>query len=295
MLQRCASFFEVFMSQTSVPIVVVVGAAGGIGLEIVRSLQGRVDVLGIVQNEGQLAAAKEAGTRDCVVCDITDSKAVAVAIDALLILSSGHISALIVSAAMQPVGAVETIARTDLERLFAVNVYGALEVVQGLLPALRRSKGRIVLFSSMAGRMAPPLLGAYAATKFAVEALADSLRRELRSSGVSVSLVEPGGVNTPMAAAQGDLAVQGLARLSPELRGVYGSLYSGYQAMTAKALRFASKPIDVARIACEAAIGSATPRARYVAGTDAKLMLLLARWLPVSWFDALLVKVSQAK
>ncbi|WP_123366617.1 SDR family NAD(P)-dependent oxidoreductase [Pseudomonas brassicacearum] len=283
------------MSQMRVPVVVVVGAAGGIGLEIVRSLHERAHVLGVVQNEGQLVAAREAGARDCLVCDITDSQAVAVAIDQLLTLSSGQISALIVSAAMQPVGAVETIARVDLERLFAVNVFGALEVIQGLLPALRRSKGRIVLFSSLAGRMALPLVGAYAATKFAIEGLADSLRRELRSSGVSVSLVEPGGVNTPMAAAQGVLAERGLAGLSPELRGVYGSLYSGYRAMTAKALRFASNPADVARIACKAAIGSAVPRVRYVSGTDAKLMLMLARWLPVSWLDALLVKVSQAK
>lgn len=283
------------MSQARVPNVVVVGAAGGIGLEMVRSLRQQVDVLGVVQNEGQLAAAKEAGARDCVVCDITDSQAVASAVEALLALSEGHISALIISAAMQPVGAVETITRADLERLFAVNVYGALEVVQGLLPALRRSKGRIVLFSSMAGRMAPPLLGAYAATKFAVEALADSLRRELRSCGVSVSLVEPGGVDTPMAAAQGNLAVQGLAGLSKELRGIYGPLYRGYQAMTAKALRYASSPAHVAQIACKAAIGKPAPRARYVAGTDARLMLLLARWLPVNWLDALLVKASQAK
>ncbi|KKA10007.1 MULTISPECIES: hypothetical protein [Pseudomonas fluorescens group] len=83
-------FPEVFMTHTHVPIVVV-GAAGGIGLEIVRLLQERVDVLGMVQNEGQLAAAKEAGARDCVVCNITDSEAVMVAINGLLTLSAGQI------------------------------------------------------------------------------------------------------------------------------------------------------------------------------------------------------------
>lgn len=277
------------------PSVVVVGAAGGIGLEIVRTLSGSAHVLGLVQNEGQIASAKEAGASASVVCDISDSQAVDAAVQTLLTLAGGDVSAVIISAAMQSVGAVESISRPDLERLFAVNVFGALAIAQGFLPALRKSKGRIVFFSSMAGRIAPPLLGAYAATKFALEALADSLRRELHGTGVSVSLVEPGGVDTPMAAAQGSLAEQGLQGLSLELREVYGSLYQGYRAMTAKALRYASTPAAVAKLACAAAVHDANPRPRYVAGTDAKVMLTLAGWLPTRWMDSLLVKATRAK
>lgn len=280
------------MSRMDVPLVIVVGAAGGIGLQIVRQLRADATVLAVVQNEGQIQPAQEAGARDCVICDISDSSAVAMALEQLQGLSGGRVDALIVTAAMQPVGAVETIGRADFERLFAVNVLGTLEIVQGLLPALRQSRGRVVLFSSMAGRLAAPLLGAYAATKYALEALADSLRRELSGTGVSISLIEPGGVDTPMAAAQGSLAEKALERLSPALREVYGPLYRGYRAMTAKALRFASTPESVARLACQAAIGH-SPRDRYVAGTDAKLMLLLARWLPTRWMDGLLVKVTK--
>ncbi|MCY1549961.1 hypothetical protein D9M68_861700 [compost metagenome] len=98
-----------------------------------------------------------------------------------------------------------------------------------------------------------------------------------------------------MAAAQGALAQQGLERLAPALREVYGPLYRGYRAMTAKALRFASTPTAVAGLACAAALTDSKPKARYVAGTDAKLMLLLARWLPTHWMDALLVKATRAK
>lgn len=283
------------MSQAGKSVVIVVGAAGGIGLEIVRMAKPTAVVLGVVQNDEQIAAAREAGARDSVVCDISDSLAVTAAVQDLLALSGGRVDALIVTAAMQPVGAVEALQRQALERLFAVNVFGALELVQGLLPALRRSRGRVVLFSSMAGRLAAPLLGGYAATKYAVEALADALRRELRGTGVSVSLIEPGGVDTPMAAAQGALADQGLERLAPALREVYGPLYSGYREMTAKALRFASTPTAVAALACAAALSDGKPKARYVAGTDAKLMLLLARWLPTHWMDALLVKATRAK
>jgi NAD(P)-dependent dehydrogenase (short-subunit alcohol dehydrogenase family) len=282
------------MSQPAEKVVIVVGAAGGIGLEIVRQATLHGVVIGVVQDNGQIAAASAAGARDCVVCDISQSVEVVAAVERLLLLSGARVDALIVAAAMQPVGAVEALQRQALERLFAVNVFGALELVQGLLPALRRSRGRVVLFSSMAGRLAAPLLGAYAATKFALEALADALRRELRASGVSVSLIEPGGVNTPMAAAQGSLAEQGFDRLELPLREVYGPLYRGYRAMTAKALRFASKPGDVAGLACAAALTDSRPKARYVAGADAKLMLGLARLLPSRWMDALLVKASSA-
>lgn len=275
------------------PTIVVVGAAGGIGLEIVRQLEPRARVLAVVQTEEQIAPARTGGATKCVVCDIADSDAVKRAIEILLEESEGQLSGLIISAAMQPVGAVEAVTRPELERLFSVNVFGAFELLQGLLPEIRSNRGRIVLFSSMAGRVAPPLLGAYASTKFAVEALADALRRELKDVGVSVSLIEPGGVDTPMAAAQGDLAERGLASLNGALREVYGPLYRGYRAMTAKALKYASPPTAVASLACDAALGDRHPKARYVAGLDAKLMLGLARWLPTRWMDALLIRANK--
>lgn len=281
------------MSQAAKPVVVVVGAAGGIGLEIVQQAQVSARVLGVVQNDEQIAAARAAGARDCVVCDISDSQAVAATLRELLALTDGRVDGLIIAAAMQPVGAVEALSRQALERLFAVNVFGALELLQGLLPALRRSRGRVVLFSSMAGRLAAPLLGGYAASKFALEALADALRRELHGSGVHISLIEPGGVDTPMAAAQGALAEQGLEKLDVALREVYGAFYRGYRGMTAKALRFASSPQAVARLAVTAALDERRPKARYIAGNDARLMLLLGRWLPTRWMDALLAKATR--
>lgn len=283
------------MSQAGKSVVIVVGAAGGIGLEVVRMAKSAGVVLGVVQSDEQILAAREAGAHECVVCDISDSQAVAVAVQDLLGLGGGRVDALIVTAAMQPVCAVEAQQRQALERLFAVNVFGALELVQGLLPALRTCRGRVVLFSSVAGRMATPLLGAYAATKYAIEALADSLRCELRGTGVSISLIEPGGVDTPMAAAQGFLAEQGLERLAPPLRAIYGPLYNGYGKMTAKGMRFASTPTEVAALACAAALTDDKPKARYVAGTHAKLMLWLAKWLPTHWMDALMVKATRAE
>lgn len=283
------------MSAQPAAAIIVVGAAGGIGVEIVKRLAPRATVIGVVQNDAQIGIAVGAGARQAIVCDIGDSAAVQAAVAELGVLSAGRIAGLVICAAMQPVGAVEAVPRADLERLFAVNVFGAMELVQGLLPALRQNSGRIVLFSSMAGRLAAPLLGAYSATKFALEALADALRRELHGSGVSVSLIEPGGVDTPMAAAQGSLADQGLQRLSPELQTTYGALYRGYRAMTAKALKYASTPQAVAAVACEAALESASPKPRYLVGTDAKLTISIAKMLSTSMMDALLFKATVAK
>lgn len=281
------------MNAASLPRVVVAGAAGGIGLEILRQLRGRAEIYAVVQNEAQVAIARDGGAVHCVICDVADAAANESATAALRTALNERLDALIFTAALQPAGAVEALSRADLERLFAVNVFGTLQFVQGLLPALRASRGRLVLFSSMAGRLVAPMLGAYSATKYALEALSDALRAELRDSGVSISLIEPGGVDTPMARGQGPIIEQGLARLSSEQRARYERLYLGYQAMTSKALKHASRPEDVARVAVEAALGVGRPKPRYLVGTDAKLMVnVIKRLLPTRAYDAFMMGIS---
>ncbi len=93
---------------------------------------------------------------------------------------------------------LEFIPLDELRRQLEVNVVGQVAVTQAFLPQLRRSRGRIVFVGSIAGRSALPFLGAYAASKHALEALADTLRVELRPFGIDVSLVEPGTIRTPI-------------------------------------------------------------------------------------------------
>ena len=282
------------MNQKRVPTIVVAGAAGGIGIEIVRQLSKSAQVLAIVQNDSQIEAATKAGAEHCIPCDISDAAATERCIASLNAISGGALSGLVNCAALQPVGAVEAVKRADLEKLFAVNLFGAWQLVQGLLPALRKGRGRVVLFSSMAGRVAAPMLGAYTATKFALEGMADALRRELAGTGVSISLIEPGGVNTPMAASQAPQVNQALDRLEPELRAQYEPLYRGYLNMATKALKYASKPEAVASVAVKAVLSERTPAPRYLVGADAKLMVSLSRLAPTRAFDALLVKAASA-
>ena len=279
------------MNQEHERTVVVVGAAGGIGLEIVRQLQGQARVLAVVQNAEQQAIVA-ALCQQSFTCDLQDTASVSAAAAQVAQQLPGPLDALIFCAALQPVSPVELIKRADIERLFAINVFSTMQFVQGMIPALRRKPGRIVLFSSMAGRVAAPMLGAYSASKHALEALADTLRLELRPSGVTVSLIEPGGVDTPMAAAQPVLVEQALAALSPADAANYAPLLRGYKTLAVKALRFASRPADVAKLAVRAAIGARRPKPRYVAGMDAKLTVAMGRWLPATWLDALLVKMT---
>lgn len=276
------------------PTVIVVGAAGGIGKQVVLQLQSRARILAVVQNDEQrlsLGSLVEAA----IECDLADSNSVEAVLKRLDAICGDGLDALIFTAAMQPVGPLELVLRPELERLFAINVFGTFQFVQGLIPALRNKRGRVVLFSSMAGRVAAPVLGAYNGSKFALEGLADTLRRELRLSDVSLSLVEPGGVLTPMAAAQGAQVQQFLDKLDADAARRYGPLLRGYRAMTDAGLKHASTPEQVAKVAVDAAVGSATPRARYVAGMDAKLVILLSRLLPVRWLDGLLLKLTLGK
>lgn len=281
------------MNNKNSPTIVVVGAAGGIGKQVALQLQSRAQVVAVVQNAAQVAEVSALAVL-CVECDLSNAASVQSTLDAIN-AQYKTIDGLVFCAAMQPVGPLELVSRAEMEGLFAINIFGPHQFVQGLIPKLRQSRGRIVLFSSMAGKVATPVIGAYASSKFALEGWADALRRELRLSGVSLSLVEPGGVDTPMASAQAGLVQRTLARLDADSERLYGRLVRGYLALTQAGLRHASTPADVALVAVKAVIGPGAPKARYVAGNDAKLLIMLAGLLPVRWLDALLMKMTMGK
>ncbi|HLH15056.1 MAG TPA: SDR family NAD(P)-dependent oxidoreductase [Solirubrobacteraceae bacterium] len=198
--------------------------------------------------------------------------------------ADGGLDALVNNAGIGIGGPLELISVEDLRRQFDVNVFGQVAVTQALLPALRRTRGRIVFVSSIGGLVAMAFTAPYAASKHAIEALADALRVELRTSGVSVALVEPGSVATPIwekASAEAE-AVE----IPPELQREYGSVP---QAM-AKTLRSTAErgiSPDAVAATIERALDSPRMRARYLVGRDAKAMLLVKRLLPDLVFDRL--------
>jgi len=196
--------------------------------------------------------------------------------------AQGGLDALVNNAGIVVGGPLELVPLPELRRQLEVNVVGQVAVMQAVLPALRRSRGRIVVLSSVGGRVATPFLGPYQASKHALEAFGDALRLELRTSQVRVALIEPGSVATPM----WDKGRGDVDRLSipPELHAQYGHV----RAAVGKAIEDTSRrgvpPEQVAQT-IEQALTARRMKARYVVGRDARAIVLLHGLLPDLLFD----------
>jgi NAD(P)-dependent dehydrogenase (short-subunit alcohol dehydrogenase family) len=196
--------------------------------------------------------------------------------------AAGGLDALVNNAGIAVGGPLELVSPEDLRRQFDVNVLAQVAVTRALLPALRRAHGRIVFVSSIGGRVAMAFTAPYAASKHAVEALADALRVELRTSGVQVALLEPGSVATPIwekGRAQGDAIT-----IPAELQAQYGHVPAAMGKALADTARRGVAPELVAQT-IEQALTAKRMRARYVIGRDAKVMLLVKQLLPDLVFD----------
>jgi NAD(P)-dependent dehydrogenase (short-subunit alcohol dehydrogenase family) len=262
--------------------VLVTGASSGIGRTTALMLaELGATVLAGVRNP---AAGEALGpTVRPVQLDITNP-------DDIAALDLQRLDALVNNAGIAVSGPLEFLPVDELRRQLEVNVIAQLAITQACLPALRAAGGRIVNISSIAGRVALPLYGPYAASKFALEALSDSLRRELRGSGVAVTLVEPGAIATPIWD-RGIAAADALWNAMPPIAHErYGPLVATLRGHAEKAGVNGEPPEAVARIVVTA-LTAGTPRTRYVIGRDARIQAMLGRALPGRAMDALLAAV----
>jgi len=179
------------------PGVVVTGASTGIGACIARDLAGRgFRVFGTVRRPEDAAALERAGVMP-VQMDVTDTASIARArAEVERALGGASLAGLVNNAGIPVAGPLELLPLDELRRVLEVNLVGAVAVTQAFLPLLKAARGRIVNISSVAGRYALPFMGPYSASKFALEAVSDSLRRELLPFGVRVIVVEPGSFQT---------------------------------------------------------------------------------------------------
>ena len=215
-----------------------------------------------VRREGDAPA----GTEETLL-DVTEADAIAAA--------SGKVErldGLVDNAGIAVAAPLEFLPLEELRRQLEVNVVGQLAVIQAFLPALRAARGRIVLMGSIAGRSALPFLGAYAMSKHALEAMADSLRVELARDGIHVSIVEPGTIATPIWTKPRPL----LDELPPEAYQRYGARMTSFRSVAAKRSASAAPPATVVR-AVEHALTAETPKTRYLVGRDAKLRAAIER------------------
>lgn len=254
----------------------VTGASSGIGAATAERLRDRGwRVYASVRRAGD---APE-GTIE-LVFDVTDGEAIAAAAAGI-----ERLDGLVDNAGVALAAPLEFLAPAELLAQLDVNVVGQLRVLQSFLPALREARGRVVLMGSIQGRSALPFLGAYGMSKFALEAMADALRLELAPFGVSVSIVEPGLIATPI----WTKPQTAVADLPPRALELYGARLARAQALARRRAETKAVPVGQVADAVERALTASRPRTRYVVGPDARLRRRVQR-LPDRLRDRVLTR-----
>jgi NAD(P)-dependent dehydrogenase (short-subunit alcohol dehydrogenase family) len=201
-----------------------------------------------------------------------------------------RLDALVNNAGIAVGGPIETLALEDLRWQLEVNVIGGTGVTQAVLPLIRNARGRIVFISSTSGRVATPSLGAYGASKFALEAIGDALRNELRPWGIKVVLIEPGQIDTDMSKDSHQQHDENVAKMTAEHRTLYAKHTEGMHKAIDLMDGVISSP-DQITVAIEKALNDKRPHARYLVGKGSRTHAY-TRVLPSAVTDAIFSRAT---
>jgi NAD(P)-dependent dehydrogenase (short-subunit alcohol dehydrogenase family) len=259
--------------------VLVTGASSGIGAAIARHLAGRgFRVFGTVRRPDDGAALeRDGGGVTPLRMDVTDPASIARARDEVArAIDPSPLVGLVNNAGIPAAGPLELLPIDELRRVLEVNLIGAVAVTQAFLPLLKASHGRIVNITSVAGRAALPFMGPYAASKFGLEAISDSWRRELIPFGVKVIVIEPGSFQS---------------RIWNKVEEMDLSRYRGtpYERVVERVRRGAltaaehAPPPDKVVSAVERALTARRPPIRVVVAP--RFLTRVWLWLPDRWLD----------
>jgi len=275
--------------------VLVTGSSTGIGRATALLLDGlgfRVFAGVRKEADGESLAGEASGRLEPVVLDVADETSVAAATTAIGEATGQRLVGLVNNAGITVSGPLEGLEVDAWRHQFEVNVFGQIAVTRALLPMLRATKGRIVFMSSIGGRSAINFIGPYSASKHAIEAIGDSLRQELRPSGVQVSIVEPGSIATPIW--EKGAAGAGAAReqFSDDVEAVYGD---AMDAFTKVAMDTGARGLPAEKVA-EAvahALTAKRPRTRYLIGAEARIQAAMRVALPDRAGDAVVATMMR--
>jgi NAD(P)-dependent dehydrogenase (short-subunit alcohol dehydrogenase family) len=272
--------------------VLITGCSTGIGRATALLLAERgFTVFGGVRNEAHASELKSLHAAVTpVILDVTREEDITRTVKTLREACPQGLWGLVNNAGVGLPAAVEFTSREDLLRLFEVNTLAPLRLIQACLPLLRMARGRIVNVTSMNGVLALPMVGGYSASKFALEALSDTLRIELRPWGVSVSTVRPGQVRTPIFDKAGAAIRDRKSAITPDLLGGYEIMYARGEFFNSRGVNSSTSPEAVART-IHHALTARYPRAHYHVGIDAHLMKAMRSWLPTRIRDRILARV----
>jgi NAD(P)-dependent dehydrogenase (short-subunit alcohol dehydrogenase family) len=267
------------------PAVLITGCSTGIGRAAAQHLASRGHtVYATARREQSIADLAAAGCRTLAL-DVTDEASMSAAVEHV-VAEAGAVGALVNNAGYSQSGAIETVDMADVRRQFETNVFGLMRMCQLVLPSMRaRGAGRIVNISSMGGTLTFPGGGVYHATKYAVEAISDALRFEVKGFGVDVVVIQPGLIRTEFG-----------ATAAAEVRtddGPYGEFNARVAQTTQEVYekgplaRLGGGPETVAH-AIEKAITAERPRIRYRVTPSARLLIGQRRLLPDALWDRVL-------
>ncbi|MEW2514764.1 oxidoreductase [Streptomyces sp. NPDC046870] len=270
---------------TTAKTALVTGASSGIGeATALKLISLGYTVYGAARRTERLQMLAERGVRPLAM-DVTDDDSMRSGVERI-VSETGRIDVLVNNAGYGSYGALEDVPQEEARRQFDVNVFGAVRLTQIVLPHMRaRRSGTVVNVTSMGGKIYTPLGGWYHGTKFALEALSDCLRMEVKPFGIDVVVIEPGGIRTEWAG----IAADHLEKSSA------GGAYSGQAEAVAASMRSEAmvkrmSPPTVIADAVGKAVTARRPRTRYATGFGARPLLALRRVLPDRAFDAMMAR-----
>jgi NAD(P)-dependent dehydrogenase (short-subunit alcohol dehydrogenase family) len=278
------------------------GASTGIGRATTLALLKQTfSVIAGVRSEAaanrlrEQASAIKSGRLETVTLDVTDQASIdAVVTHTTSLVGADGLRAVINNAGIVVPGPVEHITQADWRRQFDVNLFGAIGLTRATLPLLRTGVGahgrgvpRLLFISSIGGRIAQPMMAPYTCSKFALTALGDSLRLELRRQGIGVTVIEPGAFASEIWA-KGDASSEEFTPDHPA-RKLYEPELNGLLALARKTASYAP-PVERAAEEIVRTIIAPRAPARVLVGTDAKIAARMKALLPTSVFDNILAR-----
>ena len=272
---------------TATKTALVTGASSGIGEATALKLHelGYI-VYGAARRTDRLQQLATRGVRPLAM-DVTDDDSMRAGVEQI-VAETGRVDVLVNNAGYGSYGAIEDVPLEEARRQFDVNVFGAMRLTQLVLPRMREQRsGTVVNISSMGGKIHTPLGGWYHGTKFAVEALSDCLRLEVKPFGIDVVVIEPGGIKTEW----GQIAADHLLDVSGS--GAYANQATAMaKSLGAEANSGRTSPPTVIANAIAKALTARRPKTRYAVGFGAKPLIGLRRLLPDRGFDAVIARAT---
>lgn len=271
--------------------VVVTGASSGIGraTALLLDQKGYRVFAGVRKQADAKALAEEASDRlTPITLDVTKERSIKAAKDKIQrAVGKDGLVGLVNNAGVGDGGPVETMDLDVLRNVLEVNLVGQVAVTQAFLPMIRKAPGTIVFIASIGGRIASPFMSPYNTSKFAVEALGESLRQELAPWGIDVVVIEPGSIDTPIWSKGAQTIDEQTAKLSPTAKRLYGRQLQRMDEVLTETASRGIPPEKVAK-AIHTAIREDNPKYRYLVGRDAKIAARLKGTLPDRTFSKLI-------